>query len=96
VVFVVCAGIGLSISSRLVQLMKGRMVVASQQGVGSTFQFDVRCGLTNAKDNDRPPAPRGELKVSLESSLALWNGLGLSYQNGLRKVRKLRRRRSIE
>lgn len=63
VVLVVCAGIGLSISSRLVQLMKGRMVVASQQGVGSTFQFDVRCSLTNAKDNDRPPVPRGELKV---------------------------------
>ena len=38
-------GLGLTISSQLVDLMGGRLTVRSQQGVGSTFSFTLRLGL---------------------------------------------------
>jgi signal transduction histidine kinase len=38
-------GLGLTISSRLVELMGGRLTVRSQEGVGSTFSFTLRLGL---------------------------------------------------
>lgn len=38
-------GLGLTISSQLVDLMGGRLTVKSQEGVGSTFSFTLRLGL---------------------------------------------------
>jgi signal transduction histidine kinase len=38
-------GLGLTISSQLVELMGGRLTVRSQEGVGSTFSFTLRLGL---------------------------------------------------
>lgn len=42
-------GIGLSISQKLVHLMGGRVSVATREGVGSTFQFDVAVGFGRAQ-----------------------------------------------
>jgi PAS domain S-box-containing protein len=38
-------GLGLAISKNLVEMMKGRIWVESEEGKGSTFHFHIRCGV---------------------------------------------------
>ena len=52
-------GLGLTISSRLVELMGGRIWVESELGKGSQFHFTVQLCLTEiARQDDRSPGPR--------------------------------------
>jgi CheY-like chemotaxis protein/nitrogen-specific signal transduction histidine kinase len=47
-------GLGLTISSRLVQLMGGKIWVNSQEGAGSCFHFTIQVPVTKLDENSKP------------------------------------------
>jgi PAS domain S-box-containing protein len=49
-------GLGLTISARLIQMMNGRVWVESELGVGTTFHFHVRLGVSPDQTPRRPAA----------------------------------------
>lgn len=62
-------GLGLAISSELVERMGGSLTVKSEEGHGSTFCFDVRFDAARADEEDRvPPSIRGTRALVVDDS----------------------------
>jgi signal transduction histidine kinase/DNA-binding response OmpR family regulator len=55
-------GLGLTISSRLVRAMGGRIWVESEAGQGSRFHFTVQFGVSSRRNADSPPAEASSLR----------------------------------
>ncbi len=54
-------GLGLAISRQIVEMMDSQILVASQPGVGSTFQFTIICPLTEDSVPSNPLGRFGQL-----------------------------------
>ena len=59
-------GLGLTISSQLVQMMQGQIAVESEVGRGSTFQFTAKFALASEDKNTQKPAV-GEIPTRSDS-----------------------------
>ncbi len=59
-------GLGLAITSHLVQAMRGQFEVISEVGRGSTFAFTVRFGRASQDDSPRPAALSGQRVLVVE------------------------------
>ncbi len=61
------SGLGLAICKQLVELMEGRIEVASEAGKGSSFRFTVRCGRVARESSlissHAPHSPHSQRKI---------------------------------
>jgi signal transduction histidine kinase/DNA-binding response OmpR family regulator len=99
-------GLGLTISSRLVAMMGGKMTVDSQVGKGSTFQFSIRVPkpTTPAAEASvlNPAALRGLAVLVVDDNetnrrilsgfVRRWNMVPTSVDSGAAAIAELRRR----
>ena len=103
------AGLGLAISGQLVAMMGGRIWLDTEFGVGSTFHFTVRLGLTRQVPHSvQPPVvlPLSGLRVLvtdenatsrrvLEELLRGWGMVPSSVETGPAAIDALRKGQSI-